>query len=99
MFLLSLLVDLPEERWATHPDFICGPIVRASLIVIYGLLLSLLFKDQDFINNFYSHDPSVVRKVKFKIYLYHLIKLVFIMYALTHETLDPTIDMRYPKED
>lgn len=91
MFLLSLLVDLPAENWKNSPDFKNGPILRCGLIIFYFLCLIVLYKEKDFVHYFYSSNPSEVRKAKSKLYIYHIVILTFIIYAFSHETMDPAI--------
>ena len=97
--MLSLLVDLPNDNWSNSPDFKNGPLLRAGVIISYGLILGILYKDKDFITNLYSNNPGEVRRVKFKFYLYYLIQLLFVIYAYSHETMDPAIEFRYPKPE
>jgi hypothetical protein len=89
MFLLSLLVDLPNKRWENSADFKNGPILRLAVIVLYGIILIVMYKDKDFVSNFYSSDPNIVKRTKLKFYLYHLCLISFIVYGYSHETMDP----------
>jgi len=99
MFLLSLMVDLPEERWSEEPKYKNGPLTRLGLIIAYAGILCLIYKDKDFLYKYYSTDAKTALYVKLKYYLYNTAVAIFILYALTHETMDPSVRERYPGDD
>ena len=100
MIVISLMVDLPEdnEDWSIAPEFKNGPITRASIILVYILVIFNVYRDQDHLINFKS-GTNILGKAKTKYYLYNFSQVLFAVYVFSHETLDPSIYRQFPKPE
>ena len=68
-------------------------------MIIYSTIMCFIHKDKDFLYNYYSTDRQAVFNAKLKYYLHNFITSLFVLYAFSHETMDPPITERYPGVD
>lgn len=100
MLLVSFMSDLPEdsENWSEIPEFKNGPITRVCLMILYTIVLFIIYKDQHSLINFKDNESNILVKAKIKYYLYNFSIVLFAIYILTHDTMEPLLIRKFPKD-
>ena len=98
MLLVSFMSDLPgdSEDWSAIPEFKNGPITRVCIILLYTIVLYTIYKDQQYLINFKDNENRILTKAKLRYYLYNLSIVLFAIYMITHDTMEPTIKKKFP---